>query len=58
MSITTEQAVINKFFPDDNTKTIEDVLNIWINDFNSSRTQAITTTKSIPDFIDVTDWSI
>jgi|TARA_R110001583_G_scaffold25947_3_gene93749 hypothetical protein len=58
MSITTEQAVINKFWPDDDTKTIEDLINVWINDFGSSRKFAISTIKDIDSFSNVSDWSV
>ena len=58
MLITTEQEVINKFWPNDNTKTIEDLINVWVNDFNMSREDSIQTIKNINEFINVTDWSI
>ena len=58
MSITTEQEAINKFWPNDNTKTIEDLINVWVNDFNKSREDSIQTIKNINEFINVTDWSI
>ena len=58
MLITTEQEVINKFWPNDNTKTIEDLINVWVNDFNKSREDSIQTIKNINEFINVTDWSI
>ena len=58
MSITTEQEAINKFWPNDNTKTIEDLINVWVNDFNMSREDSIYTIKNINEFINVTDWSI
>ena len=55
MSITTEQAVINKFYPEDNTKTISDIVTelnkIYIND-----SQSIEVLKE--SFPDVSDWSI
>ena len=51
----TEQQVVNKFYPDDNTKTISDV----VTEFNRIY---ITDSKSIEVikeyFSDVSDWSI
>tara|TARA_A100001201_G_scaffold54357_1_gene52976 strand:- start:163 stop:339 length:177 start_codon:yes stop_codon:yes gene_type:complete len=58
MSITTEQEAINQFWPNDNTKTIEDLINVWINDFNMSREDSINTIKNISDFSNVTNWSV
>jgi hypothetical protein len=58
MSITTEQEAINQFWPNDNTKTIEDLINVFVNDGNMSRTNAISMIKGIDDFSNVTDWSI
>jgi hypothetical protein len=62
MPITTEQEVINKFFPDDDTKTIEDVINILkftnMAGATQSRHNAILSMKGIDIFINVTDWSI
>ena len=58
MSITTEQEVINKFWPNDNTKTIEDLINVWVNDFNMSREDSINTIKNISYFSNVTNWSV
>ena len=55
---TTEQEAINKFWPNDNTKTIEDLINVWINDFNMSREDSINTIKNISDFSNVTNWSV
>ena len=53
--IVTEQEVINKFYPGDNTKTISDV----VTEFNRIY---ITDSKSIEVikeyFSDVSDWSI
>jgi len=58
MSMTTEQEAINKFWPNDNTKTIEDLINVWVNDFNMSREDSINTIKNINDFSNVTNWSV
>ena len=58
MLITTEQEVINKFWPNDNTKTIEDLINVWVNGFNMSREDSINTIKNINDFSNVTNWSV
>ena len=58
MSITTEQEAINQFWPNDNTKTIEDLINVWVNDFNMSREDSINTIKNITDFSNVTNWSV
>ena len=58
MSITTEQEAINKFWPNDNTKTIEDLINVWVNDFNMSREDSIQTIKNISYFSNVTNWSV
>ena len=58
MSIKTEQEAINKFWPNDNTKTIEDLINVWVNDFNMSREDSINTIKNINDFSNVTNWSV
>ena len=58
MSITTEQEAINQFWPNDNTKTIEDLINVWVNDFNMSREDSINTIKNISDFSNVTNWSV
>ena len=56
--VTTEQEAINKFWPNDNTKTIEDLINVWVNDFNMSRKDSINTIKNISDFSNVTNWSV
>mgnify|MGYP003125244696 FL=1 len=58
MSITTEQEAINQFWPDDDTKTIEDLINVWVNDFNMSREDSINTIKNISYFSNVTNWSV
>ena len=58
MVITTEQEAINQFWPNDNTKTIEDLINVWVNDFNMSREDSINTIKNISDFSNVTNWSV
>ena len=58
MSITTEQEAINQFWPDDDTKTIEDLINVWVNDFNMSREDSINTIKNISDFSNVINWSV
>ena len=58
MSITTEQEAINQFWPDDDTKTIEDLINVWVNDFNISREDSINTIKNISYFSNVTNWSV
>tara|TARA_R100000734_G_C3238978_1_gene44308 strand:- start:17 stop:190 length:174 start_codon:yes stop_codon:yes gene_type:complete len=56
--VTTEQEAINKFWPNDNTKTIEDLINVWVNDFNMSREDSINIIKNINDFSNVTNWSV
>ena len=56
--VTTEQEAISKFWPNDNTKTIEDLINVWVNDFNMSREDSINTIKNINDFSNVTNWSV
>ena len=58
MVITTEQEAINQFWPNDNTKTIEDLINVWVNDFNMSREDSINTIKNISYFSNVTNWSV
>ena len=62
MSIKTEQEVINKFFPDDNTKTIEDVVSILmftdVPEAAKTREKAISSMKGIDVFANVTDWSV
>ena len=58
MVISTEQAAINKFWPDDDTKTIEDLINVFVDGNNYSRTDAITTIKDIDIFSNVSDWSV
>ena len=58
MSVTTQQEAVNKFWPNDNTKTIENLINVFVNDGNMSRTNAISMIKGIDDFSNVTDWSI
>ena len=58
MSIKTEQEAINQFWPNDNTKNIEDLINVWINDFGKTRANAISIIKNIDIFSNVTDWSI
>ena len=51
----TEQEVVNKFYPDDNTKTISDV----ITEFNRIYTTDSKSIKVIKEyFTDVSDWSI
>ena len=62
MSIATEQEVVNKFFPDDNTKTIEDVVSILmftdVVEAAQTREEAISSMKGIDIFSNVTDWSV
>ena len=58
MSITTEQQVIDIFWPDNNTKTIEDLITAFSDGFNCSRESAISHIKDNVKFVDVTDWSI
>ena len=58
MAISTEQAAINNFYPDDDTKTIEDVINVFVDCIGYSRTVAIDTIKNIDIFSDVSDWSV
>ncbi len=55
MAISTEQAAINKFYPDDDTKTISDVVTEFIK-FCSTESSAISSIKGL--FPDVSDWSI
>jgi len=38
MSLTVEQQMINELFPDDNTKTFDDVINKLIQDFFHTQT--------------------
>ena len=58
MSITTEQEALNQFYPNDESKTIDDLINVWVNGFNMSREDSINTIKNIKDFSNVTDWSV
>ena len=58
MSATREQDIINDFFPNDNTKTIEDVINILVNDFNCSRNEIVFALKNYYVLSDIKDWSI
>lgn len=51
----TEQEVVNKFYPDDNTKTISDVIT-ELNKININDSNSIKTLKEY--FTDVSDWSI
>ena len=51
----TEQEVINKFYPGDNTKTISDVIT-ELNKININDSNSIKTLKEY--FPDVSDWSI
>tara|TARA_B100001123_G_C15316132_1_gene1026175 strand:+ start:909 stop:1076 length:168 start_codon:yes stop_codon:yes gene_type:complete len=55
MAFTTEQQVINKFYPDDNTKTISDVIN-ELNKIHTIDSKSIEFLKEY--FSDVSDWSI
>tara|TARA_R100000008_G_C3532565_1_gene140118 strand:- start:615 stop:782 length:168 start_codon:yes stop_codon:yes gene_type:complete len=54
MSVTTEQAALNIMFPNDNTKTINAVINNLIS-MNMSEDDAKSLLRS--EFPNVTDWS-
>ena len=58
MPISTEQEVIDAFWPGDSDKTIEDLISVFITDFGHSRNNAISILKEFDDFLDVTDWSV
>jgi|TARA_B100000085_G_C18233715_1_gene387003 hypothetical protein len=51
----TEQEVVNKFYPRDNTKTISDIV-IKFNKLFSTESESIKVIKQL--FSDVSDWSI
>ena len=55
--VTTEQQVINTFWPDDDLKTIEDLINVFTA-IDMTREAAIDTIKDFDIFSNVTDWSI
>ena len=65
MSITTEQELVNKLFPDDNTKTISDVILQFKEIFtqhlgysNVTDNEIITMIKNSEQNSNITDWSI
>jgi len=58
MAITTEQEVIDLIYPDDNTKTISDLINFLQSKQTISFTVDEIKTQLKLDFTDVTDWSI
>ena len=53
--MTTEQEVVNKFYPDDNTKTISDIIT-ELNKIYITDSESIKVVKE--HFTDVSDWSI
>ena len=46
MSISTEQELINNVFPDDNTKTIDDVIQIFVDGMHTSTAEVKAMLKS------------
>ena len=56
--ITSEQVLINKFFPNDNTKTISDVLTHWIETDNLEMTTSELLSIFKKSFTNVSDWSL
>ena len=62
--ITSEQVLINKFFPNDNTKTISDVvtqlkeISIQVGATNITDNEIITSLKNDENHSNITDWSI
>ena len=56
--ITSEQILVDKFFPGDNTKTISDVLNHWIETDNLDMTTSELLAVFKKSFTLVNDWSI
>jgi len=64
MAITTEQELVNRVFPDDNTKTISDVIAqlkeifIHVGETNITDNEIITSLKNDENHSNITDWSI
>ena len=50
-----ESSLINAFWPSDNTKTIEDIIQVFT-DVGSNRNDVISSLKS--DFVNINDWSV
>ena len=64
MTITTEQELVNVVFPNDNTKTISDVvtqlkeISIQVGATNITESEIITSLKNDENHSNITDWSI
>ena len=64
MAITTEQELVNLVFPNDNTKTISDVvtqlkeISIQVGATNITESEIITSLKNDENHSNITDWSI
>ena len=64
MTITTEQELVNVVFPNDNTKTISDVvvqlkeICIQVGETNITDNEIITSLKNDENHSNITDWSI
>ena len=64
MAITTEQELVNAVFPNDNTKTISDVvtqlkeISIQVGATNITESEIITSLKNDENHSNITDWSI
>mgnify|MGYP003118589722 CR=1 FL=1 len=64
MTITTEQELVNAVFPNDNTKTISDVvtqlkeISIQVGATNITESEIITSLKNDENHSNITDWSI
>ena len=62
--ITTEQELVNAVFPNDNTKTISDVvtqlkeISIQVGATNITESEIITSLKNDENHSNITDWSI
>jgi len=62
--ITTEQELVNLVFPNDNTKTISDVvtqlkeISIQVGATNITESEIITSLKNDENHSNITDWSI
>ena len=50
-----ESSLINAFWPSDNTKTIEDIIQVFT-DVGSNRNDVISSLKL--DFVNINDWSV
>ena len=50
-----ESSLINAFWPSDNTKTIEDIIQVFT-DVGSNRNDVISSLKS--QFVNINDWSV